>query len=148
MQGLQGMWVWSLGWEDPLGEEMAPHSIILAWRIPWTEEPGGLQSMRLQRVRYYRAQRGNGYISTCLEHMQSHTENWKNHVCVCVCVCVFESANELADLSVGMFSLRGLVGGLRVYKERTAGSRRQTCMAQGRFVVIMIYWSANQKLYR
>ena len=80
--------------------------------------------------------------------MQSHTENWKNHVCVCVCVCVFESANELADLSVGMFSLRGLVGGLRVYKERTAGSRRQTCMAQGRFVVIMIYWSANQKLYR
>ena len=33
------------GWEDPLGEEMATHSSILAWRIPWTEEPGGLQSM-------------------------------------------------------------------------------------------------------
>ena len=34
-------WVWSLGWEDPLEKEMATHSSILAWRIPWTEEPGG-----------------------------------------------------------------------------------------------------------
>ena len=42
----------SLGWEDPLEEGMATHSSILAWRIPWTEEPGGLQSMGLQRVRY------------------------------------------------------------------------------------------------
>ena len=37
-----------LGWEDPLEEEMATHSSILAWRIPWTEEPGGLQSTGLQ----------------------------------------------------------------------------------------------------
>jgi len=42
--------VQSLGWEDPLEEGMATHSSILAWRIPWTEEPGGLQSMGLQRV--------------------------------------------------------------------------------------------------
>ena len=40
----------SLGWEDPLEKEMATHSSILAWRIPWTEEPGRLQSMGLQRV--------------------------------------------------------------------------------------------------
>ena len=39
------MWVQSLGWEDPLEEGMETHSSILAWRIPWTEEPGGLQSM-------------------------------------------------------------------------------------------------------
>ena len=38
-------WLQSLGWEDPLEEGMATHSRILAWRIPWTEEPGGLQSM-------------------------------------------------------------------------------------------------------
>ena len=44
--------VQSLGWEDPLEEEMATHSIILAWEIPWTEEPGRLQSMGLQRVRH------------------------------------------------------------------------------------------------
>ena len=41
--------VQSLGWEDPLEKGMATHSSILAWRIPWTEEPGGLQSMGLQR---------------------------------------------------------------------------------------------------
>ena len=39
-----------LGWEEPLEEEMATHSSILAWKIPWTEEPGGLQSMGSQRV--------------------------------------------------------------------------------------------------
>ena len=39
------MWVQSLGWDYPLGEEMASHSSILAWRIPWTQEPGRLQSM-------------------------------------------------------------------------------------------------------
>ena len=45
-------WVWSLGWEDPLEEGIATLSSILAGRIPWTEEPGGLQSMGLQRVRH------------------------------------------------------------------------------------------------
>ena len=42
----------SLGWEDLLEKEMATHSSLLAWRIPWTEEPGGLQSMGLHRVRH------------------------------------------------------------------------------------------------
>ena len=44
-------WVQSLGWEDPLEKGMAVHSSILAWRIPRTEDPGGLQSMGSQRVR-------------------------------------------------------------------------------------------------
>ena len=42
--------VWSLDWEHPLEKGMAIHSSILAWRIPWTAEPGGLQSMGLQKV--------------------------------------------------------------------------------------------------
>ena len=46
------MQVRSLGWEDPLEEGMATHSSIFAWRIPWTEEPIGLESMGLQRVIY------------------------------------------------------------------------------------------------
>ena len=46
----QETWVRSLGWEDPLEKEMATHSSILAWRIPWTEKPGGLQSTGSQRV--------------------------------------------------------------------------------------------------
>ena len=45
-------WVRSLGWEDPLEEGMATHFRILAWRIPWTEEPGRLESMESQRVRH------------------------------------------------------------------------------------------------
>ena len=46
---MQKTWIQSLDWEDPLEEEMATHSSILAWKIPWTEVPGGLQSMGLQR---------------------------------------------------------------------------------------------------
>ena len=46
---MQELKVWSLGWEDPLEKEMATHSSILAWEIPQTEEPGGLQSMGLQK---------------------------------------------------------------------------------------------------
>ena len=47
---MQETWVLSLGQEDPLEKEVATHSSILVWRIPWTEEPGGLQPMGLQRV--------------------------------------------------------------------------------------------------
>jgi len=50
MQGTQKMWVQSLGGEDPLEESMRTHSSILAYEIPWTEEPGRLQVTRLQRV--------------------------------------------------------------------------------------------------
>ena len=50
VQETQEMWLWSLGQEDPLEEEMATHSSILAWKIPWTEKPGGLQSKGLLRV--------------------------------------------------------------------------------------------------
>ena len=53
LKRLLAMWetqVRSLGWEDPLEKEMASHSSILAWRIPWREEPGGLQSMGSLRV--------------------------------------------------------------------------------------------------
>ena len=54
---------WSLGREDPLKEGMATHSSILVWRIPWTEEPGRLQSMGLHRV---------GYDLNDLAHMHSN----------------------------------------------------------------------------
>ena len=48
LPAMQETQVQSLGWENPLEEEMATHSSILAWEIPWIEEPGGLQSMGLQ----------------------------------------------------------------------------------------------------
>ena len=52
MPEMQDTWVQSLGLEDPLGEEMATHCSILAWKNSWKEEPGGLQSRGLQRVGY------------------------------------------------------------------------------------------------
>ena len=52
LPAMQETWVPSLGWEDPLEKEMATHSTILAWKIPWMEEPGRLQSMGSQRVGY------------------------------------------------------------------------------------------------
>ena len=52
MQETQETQVRSLGQEDPLEKEMATHSSILAWKIPWTEEPDGLQSLERQRVRH------------------------------------------------------------------------------------------------
>ena len=50
MQEMQETWIRSLGWEDPLEKKMATCSNILAWRIPWTEKPGGLQSMGLKKI--------------------------------------------------------------------------------------------------
>ena len=50
LPAMQETQVWSLGWEYPLEKEMATHSSALAWKIPWTEEPGRLQSMGSQRV--------------------------------------------------------------------------------------------------
>ena len=52
LPGMRETWVWSLGWEDPLEKEMATHSSTLAWKIPWTEEPGRLQLTGKQRVRH------------------------------------------------------------------------------------------------
>ena len=52
LPAMRETWVRSLGWEDSLEKEMATHSSILAWKIPWMEKPGGQQSTRLQRVRH------------------------------------------------------------------------------------------------
>ena len=65
MQEMQEMWVQALGQEDPLEEGMATHSSILPWRIPWTEEPGGLQSMVSQRVGHDCATNNNNIADSC-----------------------------------------------------------------------------------
>ena len=71
MQETQETWIQSLSWEDPLEEEKASHSSILAWRIPWTEEPGGLKSMGWQRVRQDRARM---YVASVAS--VSHAVGW------------------------------------------------------------------------
>ena len=66
---MQETWVQSLGQEDPLEEEMVTHASILAWRIPWREEPPGLQSVGSQRAGHYRTgmHNGNTIICVCAE---------------------------------------------------------------------------------
>ena len=70
---MQEMWVRSLGWKDPLEEEMATHSSILAWEILWTEEPGGLESKGLQSWTQLRTC-WTGQDSTGAEAL-----SWENH---------------------------------------------------------------------
>ena len=70
MQETQEMQVQSLGWEDPLEDEMATHSSILAWKIPWMEEPRRLQSMGSQRVRY----------DWATKHSTAHAQNKKPNI--------------------------------------------------------------------
>ena len=64
MPAIQESQVWSLGQEDPLEKGMATHSSILAWRIPWVEDPGRLQSVGLQRVRLDWATNTTSSVST------------------------------------------------------------------------------------
>ena len=68
LPAVQETWVQSLGWEDPLQKEMATHSSTLAWKIPWTEEPGRLQSMGSQRV-------GHDWETPLSLSLSSHTTN-------------------------------------------------------------------------
>ena len=66
---VQETWFWTLGWEDPLEKGVTTYSSILAWRIPWTEEPGGLQSMGLQGVR-------QDWATNTHTHTHTHTATY------------------------------------------------------------------------
>ena len=91
---MQETWLLSLGWEDPLEEGMATHSSILAWRILGTEEPGGLQSMGLQKVGHNWVTKHTSntfefflflpFLDLCLPSL---TVNSSNHI---ECVCLFD----------------------------------------------------------
>ena len=69
-------WIRSLGWEDPLKEVMATHSSILAWRIPWTEQPGRLQSMGSQRVKHNWATQHTLIIYPNKNRKELRERNW------------------------------------------------------------------------
>ena len=68
LSAMQEAWLRCLGWEDPLEEGMATHSSILAWKTPWTAEPGRLQSLGSQRV-------GHAWVYTCSTHIVTNCDN-------------------------------------------------------------------------
>ena len=74
MQETQETWVLSPGWDDPLEKEMATDSSILAWKIPWAEEPSGLQSMRLHRFGHHREH--------AQAHARAHTHTHAHSICL------------------------------------------------------------------
>ena len=78
-------WVWSQGWEDPLEKGMATHLSILAWRIPWTEEPGGLLFMGSQRVGHNWATRQPYIVAPyCYFNFQFPNDLWS-----CGALCIY-----------------------------------------------------------
>ena len=90
----------SLGEEDPLEEEMAPHSSYLAWRMPWTEEPGGLQSVGLQRAGRHWVTGVNTikvYVSVLLSQVVPTSSSPTASSSLFLCVCV-----SLPTLQVGL----------------------------------------------
>ena len=88
LPGMQETRVQSLSWEDPLEKEMATHSSTLAWRIPWSEEPGRLQSMGLQRV-------GHDWVTSLFSFLCMYVYN----ICIFVAVCAYmHDFNYLATL--------------------------------------------------
>ena len=98
LPAMQETWVQSVGWEDPLEEVMATYSSVLAWRTPWAEEPGGLQSTESQQV---------GHDQTT-----KHTHIWN---CDGACECVTELMMRAYDEAQGPLEVRhctilGLVG--------------------------------------
>ena len=78
LPAMRETWVRSLDCEDPLEQEMAAQSSMLAWKIPWMEEPGGLQSMGLQRVGHYEA--------TSLTHFDNNIDGKLNITCMHILV--------------------------------------------------------------
>ena len=79
VKNLPAMWetrVWFLGWEDPPEKGMATHSSVLAWRIPWTEEPGELQSIESQRI-------GHDWVTNTHTHTHTHTHTYLQDLIMC-----------------------------------------------------------------
>ena len=99
---MQEMQVWSLGQEDPLEEEMTTHSYILAWKIPWTEEPGRLQSPRLQSQTWLNdwiPARAHPHTHT---HTHTHTHRGMSvpeHTCTQVLSRQFDQVDSYPDTS-------------------------------------------------
>ena len=116
----QETWVWSLGWEDPMQEEMATHSSVLVWKTAWIDEPGGLQSVGSRRVRQ------NWERTRARAHTHTHTHTHTHSLCVfnlslvpnCgTCFAPVTGCVELDSWALHMVQLR-----LLIWRSRSAAS--------------------------
>ena len=140
MQEIQETWVWSLGQEDPVEGVMAAHSSILAWKIPWTEEPGELQSTASQRA-------GHDWSELARMDVQykvfgEPTENCMDHL----------SSQDLGKWPLQKAGLQGLQGGssrLPSCFPIVGLSLRKLCKCQWLFLISCktAYWGDRLPLY-
>ena len=111
------MWVLSQGWEDPLEKGRATHSSIVAWRIPWTEDPGRLQSMGMQRVRHNWVTKPSS-----AQHKDTHVTFHKEHC------------------SAGFFSCDVFV------RPQCQSNNDQICRSYDMFFSVSIFWNSFGKI--
>ena len=109
VQEMQETWIWSLGQEDPLEKEMAAHSSIPAWEIPWTEEPGGLRSMGLQRVGHDLATNNNNWLAC--GHMAGMRQKQELKPCQAAPASFYRTTYSTASMAdfASKISLRSLI---------------------------------------
>ena len=110
-------WIQSLGWEDPLEKGRATHSSIVAWRIPWTEDPGRLQSMGMQRVRHNWVTKPSP-----AQHKDTHVTFHKEHC------------------SAGFFSCDVFV------RPQCQSNNDQICRSYDMFFSVSIFWNSFGKI--
>ena len=96
MQKSRGMWVQSLGWEDPLEEDMATHSSILAWRIPWTETPGRLQPISVTKSQTQLSEHSQPLKYTLILRIVIPSSQLMAKLFVCICK-LLQSRPTLCD---------------------------------------------------
>ena len=112
LPAMRETWVWSLGGEDPLEKEMATHSSILAWRIPWTEELGGLQSTGSQRVghdwqlHFHFHVCAHSAIQSCPTLRPHGLVPWTYYVCSLIYINI---CNKIYYLGRGYFCRKGAI---------------------------------------
>ena len=120
----------SLGWENPLEKEMATHSSILAWKISWTEEPGGLQSMGSQRVRH------DWVINTNYASIKTYKTFWNSHQ---------KKKNGLViigewNTKVGSQEIPGVTGKFGLGVQNEAGQRLTEFCQKNALVTAFFLW--------
>ena len=111
LPAMEEMWVWSLGQEDPLEKQMATHSSILVWEIPWTEEPCGLQPMGFQRVRHTWVSKQHEVSQSLAPPQCSLLSEYASFCCGLGCGWRRECGSQEVTLLLGMEEAPAVLGG-------------------------------------
>ena len=148
MQDTQEMQVQSLGQEDPLAAQMATHSNILAWRIPWTEEPGELQSMGLQQIQHERVHMGMCILKEVERPLSRKIHNYLSVGESSQCIC--RPAWGMTQIPLRLIKL-GRPAHLKAYNTHQSSWAPPECTASHyccRLNVLQRNWASTRQICR